>query len=53
MKEERAAKNICLAKEENGHAEAYLTWVHQSDGTNYFKCEMCGWIKFDNTKYED
>ena len=40
-------KNECLAEKENGHREAYLTWVHQGDGTNYFKCEMCEWVKLD------
>ena len=47
MDREQSAKAVCLAKEENGHAQAYLTWCHQGDGFNYYKCEMCGWIKPD------
>lgn len=37
----------CLAEKENGHSITYMTWVHQSDGYNYFKCEMCGFIRPD------
>jgi len=46
-KEPQAQKQECLAKKENGHHQAYLTWVHQGDGFNYYKCISCGWIKPD------
>lgn len=41
-------KNECLAEKENGHENMYLSWVHQKDGTCYYKCEMCGWITYDD-----
>ena len=51
--EDMGKERICLNKQENNHAEAYLTWVHQSDGTSYYKCETCGWIKSDTESLED
>ena len=47
----QAKQNICLAEEENGHKEMYLTWVHQGDGINFYKCEMCGWVKLETKTF--
>ena len=43
--EKDSCANVCLAEKENGHADMYLTTVHQSDGFEYAKCDVCGWIK--------
>jgi len=50
MSGEQGAREECLAEKENGHQAMYLTWVHQADGTCYYKCEMCGWIAIDTNR---
>ncbi len=47
---ENVKKNVCIGEGEGLHKEMYLTWVHQSDGTCYYKCELCGWIKLEDNK---
>ena len=47
-----ASKAVCPVQEEKGHVSPYLTWVHQSDGFCYYKCESCGWIKPDQKENE-
>jgi len=41
-------QNICMSEQEHWHREPYLVWCHQSDGTTYWRCECCGWIKYDD-----